>query len=254
VSDLFDALLQVHDRAQALAVYGCTPWGSPDGTFEGRIALALDARLPAETVRAILYTLGQAGFDQPYLLVQTRAAGPKDGPASGRSGDLQIPLEHSAYVLALGPLPSAELALGRAGGMMQPLDLGVAQASGAQGPSVHGVGLGPSVSVPSDPVVLGSLDASAIVRVVQPHLAPLLKCYHRALADTPGLAGKVTITFVVGPDGKVTSSGIKSSTLGDAGAESCMTQRFLRMSFPPLDGGGVSAVSYPLVFSPGPHK
>jgi TonB family protein len=75
-------------------------------------------------------------------------------------------------------------------------------------------------------------------------------CYQRQLSRDPGLAGKVTVRFVIGNTGQVQKATVKSSSLGSAAVESCIAERFLRFRFPAPKGKGIVIVSYPFLFSP----
>jgi Ca-activated chloride channel family protein len=99
------------------------------------------------------------------------------------------------------------------------------------------------------PIILGALDRSLIDGVVQRHINAIRYCYQRQLQQSPGLQGKIVIEFVVAADGSVSLASVKSSTMGDAEVEQCLTARFLRMQFPPPGGGGIVLVRYPFLFS-----
>ena len=71
------------------------------------------------------------------------------------------------------------------------------------------------------------------------------------MTDDPTLEGKVTVEFEIGGAGKVTSSEIKSSTLGNPGVEGCIVKAVERWKYPkPKDGEPVK-VSYPFRLEPG---
>ena len=71
----------------------------------------------------------------------------------------------------------------------------------------------------------------------------------RELTRDPDLAGSVTVRFVIARDGRVSSSAVKRSSMGNAAVESCVASRILRFHFPEPRGGGVVIVSYPFIFS-----
>jgi len=76
---LYDQLSQVRAHASSLGAYGCRPWAATGqiqrpGPAPGRLLLALDERLPFDTVRSILYTAGQAQFGDLYLQVDDPGA------------------------------------------------------------------------------------------------------------------------------------------------------------------------------------
>jgi Ca-activated chloride channel family protein len=102
------------------------------------------------------------------------------------------------------------------------------------------------------PIILGALDKSLIDAVVKRNLNAIRYCYQKQLQLDPSLAGKVVVKFVIAKDGSVASASIKTSTLNQQAAESCIVSRFLRMSFPAPTGGGIVVVSYPFLFSATP--
>lgn len=95
----------------------------------------------------------------------------------------------------------------------------------------------------------GSLDPSAIAKVVKSRLTAVKECYERELKRNPQLAGKVVIRFTIEEDGRVTGVAVEESSLGDPNVGSCIVSRFERFRFPKPDGGAVT-VSYPFIFSP----
>jgi pSer/pThr/pTyr-binding forkhead associated (FHA) protein len=102
-----------------------------------------------------------------------------------------------------------------------------------------------------DPIILGALDKSLIDAVIKRHMNQIRYCYQRELTKNPNLGGKVTVKFVIAKDGSVSKASIKSSSLGNKSAESCITGRFRRFRFPEPKGGGIVIVSYPFIFAPG---
>lgn len=118
----------------------------------------------------------------------------------------------------------------------------------------EGTGLGDRVSrTPQvgtrEPITVGAIDKSLIDRVVKQHLSRIKFCYERELPRNPKLAGKLNVKFTIGKDGKVSSASFATNTLNNATVESCVQERFLRMSFPEPKGGGFVLVRYPLVFN-----
>ncbi len=112
-------------------------------------------------------------------------------------------------------------------------------------------GTGSLGRIDGSPIILGALDKSLIDQVVRRHMNQLRYCYQRELTKNPDLGGKITIKFVIDREGQVSTAKVKSSTMGNAAVESCMTSRFQRFTFPKPKGNGVVIVSYPFLFSPG---
>jgi hypothetical protein len=100
------------------------------------------------------------------------------------------------------------------------------------------------------PAIMGSLDKSVIQQVVKRHSNMIRYCYQRELAQDPDLSGKIVVKFVIAADGTVSSSSVKSSTMGNAIVEACVAKRFQSLLFPEPLGGGIVIVSYPFVFQP----
>lgn len=98
-------------------------------------------------------------------------------------------------------------------------------------------------------VAIGGISKSDIDAVVRRNLNQVRYCYTRELQRTPGLAGKVSVKFIIAKDGSVSSATIAKSSLGSSAAESCISGRFLRMQFPALKGGSTAIVNYPFVFA-----
>lgn len=99
--------------------------------------------------------------------------------------------------------------------------------------------------------MIGGLTRGQIDEVIQRSMAQIRYCYQRELNRQPDLAGKVTVKFTIARDGTVSSSAVKTSSLGNESAESCLVGRFYRMNFPEPMGGGAVLVSYPFLFAPG---
>jgi hypothetical protein len=105
--------------------------------------------------------------------------------------------------------------------------------------------------------VHGSLDRDIVRRIVRAHINEIRSCYNMGLTRDPSLAGRVEVQFLIGEHGKVDSSVVASSTLGDATVEACMAKAVKRWSFPRPQDGGTVAVAYPFLLDPGgpaPHS
>jgi TonB family protein len=89
-----------------------------------------------------------------------------------------------------------------------------------------------------------------IQRVVRRHMNEIRYCYERELVRDPTLRGTVRLSFVIGPDGRVVSATAERGDLPE-GVTSCVVAAVRRWTFPAPDGGGVVAVTYPFVFTPG---
>jgi hypothetical protein len=100
----------------------------------------------------------------------------------------------------------------------------------------------------SEPTVTGTLDRELIRQVVHRNRNQVRYCYESQLSTHPNLAGKVTLGFVIGRTGQVTSARIQSSTVKSPELLECLVTRFKTWAFPKPKGGGVVTVAYPLTF------
>lgn len=123
---------------------------------------------------------------------------------------------------------------------------------------------GPPGSPPSFRVlsmeVSGRLAPEEIRNVVRARFGELRKCYEAGLRRDPNLAGRITVRFVIGRDGKVTAVAEDdlpnsppppptSASMPDRAVVSCVLREFEKFTFPAPEGGVVTVV-YPIMFSP----
>ncbi|WP_437991119.1 AgmX/PglI C-terminal domain-containing protein [Sorangium sp. So ce145] len=97
--------------------------------------------------------------------------------------------------------------------------------------------------------VSGRIPPEVIQRIVRQNFGRFRLCYENGLRNSPNLTGRVSVGFVIGRDGAVSSVHNGGSDLPDAGVVSCVVRSFYGLSFPPPDAGIVT-VTYPLLFSP----
>lgn len=109
---------------------------------------------------------------------------------------------------------------------------------------------GASELVLDEPIAVeGGLDREVIRRVILSHRAQIRYCYERELQQSPGLAGKVLVEFVIGGDGRVTQARAANDSVG-GGVGACVVSKVKGWTFPQPKGGGVVVVSYPFLFKP----
>ncbi len=170
-----------------------------------------------------------------------------------------------AYEAAMAEYREAQTALNRARGseairvpMGIPAYLNAMEAdnnmfgTGGGGPggsrSGDGVSGGQYSYAPSS-IILGSMDKSAIDRVVKQDLPRIQDCYRGQPREYPEPeGGRVEIKFTVALDGTVSSAEVHESTLDNDDVEQCICNRFRLMRFPQPKGGGIVIETYPLVF------
>ena len=100
---------------------------------------------------------------------------------------------------------------------------------------------------PGTAMVKGQLSKELIDREVRRHKAQIQFCYQKQLTRAPNLAGKVSLQWIIAMDGSVKSAKVKSSTLGNDDAESCLVRALQNWKFPKPEGGVVEVI-YPFLF------
>jgi outer membrane biosynthesis protein TonB len=197
-----------------------------DELFAGVDAALSETAMPSDISRGVEGLIGSKGTQLPGV----------DGRLSGRC------LGRECTTVGLAEGPGVGNTTGRErGGEFDPFASGPGRTREAKPPAVM-------VAV-EDPITMGGIDKSAVDAVVKRHMNQIRYCYQRELNRSPGMAGKVSVKFIIAKDGSVSSSSVGKSTLGNERVESCVTGRFLHMTFPPLRGGGIAIVNYPFVFA-----
>ena len=129
---------------------------------------------------------------------------------------------------------------GRGGGRM-----GRGRDGSRFGPDLSGrTGRAPDLRL-GDATTFGGLSKEVIRRIVAQHRGRIRHCYEAALRAAPELQGRVTVKFVIAPQGNVQSAEPAGNTTGDDTLGQCITAVVKRMSFPQADG--VTACTYPFM-------
>lgn len=92
----------------------------------------------------------------------------------------------------------------------------------------------------------GGLTRADIQRVVRRHKPEVRHCYEQGLISRPDLEGRVSVRFIVQPDGHVSTSVTQSQSLGSDRVSECVSSAVYRWGFPQSEG--ITAVTYPFVF------
>jgi TonB family protein len=92
--------------------------------------------------------------------------------------------------------------------------------------------------------------------IVQNNRDKFRTCYEASLAANPGIQGRVTLKFVLSPDGSVKEGGIDpgASAITKEDLERCMMNALRTLKFPPSKRGMESTVRYPFTFKPGSKR
>lgn len=97
--------------------------------------------------------------------------------------------------------------------------------------------------------VVGGLSQQVVGRYIKRYWAQFKYCYERQLTKDPNLYGKITITFTIAGNGRVSDSTVIQSTMHNANVEECVLRVVRRIRFPAPKGGGEVIVTYPFMFT-----
>jgi hypothetical protein len=129
---------------------------------------------------------------------------------------------------------------GRGGGRM-----GRGRSGDRFGPDLSGrTGRAPDLRL-GEATTYGGLSKEVIRRIVRQHAGRIRHCYESALRTAPELQGRVTVKFVIAPQGNVQSAEGAGNTTGDESLGQCIVAVVRRMVFPQADG--VTACTYPFM-------
>lgn len=91
--------------------------------------------------------------------------------------------------------------------------------------------------------------SQAIVATIRQYQSGIRYAYNKELLAKPDISGKITVAFVINPDGSVASPEIRQSTVNWAPLEESVVRRLQHWKFPASRGGTVRVV-FPFVFHP----
>ncbi len=92
-------------------------------------------------------------------------------------------------------------------------------------------------------IVSGGLAVPQVRRIARRHSRALLHCYEQGRLRNAMLKGEVTIHFFVSPNGRVLTSVVAESNVGDAPTAECIASDVERWSFPQTDDGSIASIS-----------
>ena len=116
-------------------------------------------------------------------------------------------------------------------------------------PGTH-VSRGPSINWNPITTTNGRLDPSVIQRIVRLNSGRFIGCYKEGLRTNPSLSGRVSVAFVIGRNGDVTTAhDTAGSDIADQNVRACVVKSFYGLSFPE-PAGGIVSVTYPFTFTP----
>lgn len=108
-----------------------------------------------------------------------------------------------------------------------------------------------TAGIPSETVVLGSMDPDVIRRRLMEFLPQFRSCYQREL-ETKGseINGTIRLNFVIGSSGHVSKAGLDGSTPLPRDVSACVINVLRGIVFPEPLGGGTVEVKQPMNFQP----
>ena len=86
--------------------------------------------------------------------------------------------------------------------------------------------------------------------VIKEHQQEVKLCYEQELQKVLTLAGKLAVTFIIGPTGEVVDAKTAEVPSGFSQVNECLVKRLRRWKFPPPIGGGSVTVTFPWIFKP----
>ncbi|MDH4469257.1 MAG: AgmX/PglI C-terminal domain-containing protein [Bacteriovoracaceae bacterium] len=106
-----------------------------------------------------------------------------------------------------------------------------------------------SASIPTDTVVLGSMDPDLIRKILREHIPQFRFCYQKELDNSGGkFQGVIKLSFVIGATGSVSKAGVLQSSGLPPEVKSCVINVLEGIQFPSPKGGGVVEVVQPFNF------
>jgi hypothetical protein len=94
-----------------------------------------------------------------------------------------------------------------------------------------------------------ALDINEIRISVQKQMSRIRQCYQRELQRQPELSGRVTVWFLIAPDGSVDRARLRESTMNNILVEDCIVDEVKAMSFSKPQAGKSVPVSFPFNFT-----
>lgn len=109
-----------------------------------------------------------------------------------------------------------------------------------------------TAGIPSETVVLGSMDPDVIRRILREHIPQFRYCYQKELDRKAGkdISGTIGLLFTIGASGHVSKAGVSRSTNLPGHVKGCVVRVLRGIQFPRPMGGGTVDVKQPFNFMP----
>lgn len=168
--------------------------------------------------------------------------------ASGVGGGTDIVGANTGVSTGSGNIKTAEIATNQ--GSLVGATTGVLDTSKGSG-GLSGKKAIYTAGIPSETVVLGSMDPDVIRRILLDHLPQFRYCYQKELERTGAdTSGTVKLDFIIGATGHVTEAGIDGSSALPSDVKKCVVGVLKGITFPEPMGGGKVEVKQPMNFYP----
>lgn len=173
-------------------------------------------------------------------------SGLKTKGASGAGGELVG--SASGVSTGTGNIKSADIATNQ--GSLVGATTGVlGNSKGAEGLSAKKAIY--TAGIPSETVVLGSMDPDTIRRILMEHLPQFRYCYQKELERSGAeMSGAIKLNFTIGASGSVSQAGVDGSSSLPGEVKKCVVGVLRGISFPEPMGGGTVEVKQPMNFYP----
>ena len=104
---------------------------------------------------------------------------------------------------------------------------------------------GISLPLEDEALVEGGLDRDQIAAVINRNKGQIIYCYEQGLQNDPDLRGRVSVQFVIGAAGRITTAHVAQSSLASKSVEGCMVAKMRNWQFPQPVGKVNVDVLYP---------
>ena len=109
-----------------------------------------------------------------------------------------------------------------------------------------------TAGIPSETVVLGSMDPDVIRRILRENIPQFRSCYQRELnrSGNSSISGTIRLLFTIAASGSVSRAGVDGQTKLPPTVKGCVINVLRGIQFPSPLGGGTVDVKQPFNFSP----
>lgn len=109
-----------------------------------------------------------------------------------------------------------------------------------------------TAGIPSETVVLGSMDPDVIRRILRENIPQFRSCYQRELNrnSSKDISGSIRLNFTIGASGSVSTAGVDGQTALPPNVKRCVVGVLRGIQFPSPLGGGTVDVKQPFNFYP----